>query len=244
VSGTRRLLPWIPTVGHSPNVAALVVAAAGEQAQRLALAGLLHDVGRVAVPNGIWDKRGPLDARERDRMRTHTFETERVLARAPIFAEVVSLASMAHERLDGGGYHRGQRTSALSREARLLAAADTYVALTADRPHRLALPSARAAEVLAREAREGRLCADAVDAVLGAAGHVRGRRAAVPNALAAREVEMVRFIARGLIDKDIAARTGLSASTVKRHLENVFGKVGLRTRAAVSVWALENDLLQ
>jgi HD-GYP domain-containing protein (c-di-GMP phosphodiesterase class II) len=244
--------PW--TVGHSVRVAELARAAAAaggspDDAPSLELAGLLHDVGRTAIPNGIWDKPGLLLPYEREQMQSHAFETERVLSRSPLFADVAALASMAHERLDGSGYHRALRTTGLARSARVLAAADAYVALTQDRPHRAARSAAEAKDVLAVEAAAGRYCADAVDAVLAAVAsmaHERGRRAAVPHALTAatrEEVEIIRLVSRGLANKEIAARTNLSASTVERHLENVFDKIGLRTRAAISVWALEHDLL-
>lgn len=226
--------PW--TVGHSIAVASLVPA----ENEKLRIAGLLHDVGRVAVPNGVWDKRGPLDASERERMRAHSWETERILSRAPLFAETATLASMAHERIDGSGYHRKLPGVGLDRDARLLAVADVYAALTQDRPHRKAKTTSEAADLLVKEA----LCKDAVDAVLAAAGLVRGRRAQNPAALTDREIEIVRMVARGQANKQIADALDLSPSTVKRHLENIFGKVKLRTRAAIAVWALENDLLQ
>jgi HD-GYP domain-containing protein (c-di-GMP phosphodiesterase class II) len=228
--------PW--TVGHSIAVASLVSASSGSK-ERLKLAALLHDVGRVAVPNGVWDKRGALDVGEREKMRAHSWETERILSRAPLWAETATLASMAHERLDGTGYHRKAAASGLDREARLLAAADVYAALTQDRPHRKAKTAAEAVDVLVKEP----LCKDAIDEVLAAAGVVRGRRAQNPAALTDREIEIVRMVARGRANKEIAAEFDLSPSTVKRHLENIFGKVKLRTRAAIAVWALENDLL-
>lgn len=231
--------PWL--VGHSIEVAALATAAAPDA--DLAIAALLHDIGRVAVPNGVWDKRGPLDAMERERMRSHTFETERILARTPLFADVAAVASMAHERVDGSGYHRASASASLGRPARVLAAADVYVALVADRAHRPKRSAAEAAEVLAAESRSGRLCREAVDAVLAATGHVRGRRAALPNALTDREQEVVRLVARGLANKEIADALAISPGTVKRHLENVFDKVKVRTRAAVSVWAVENHVI-
>src|SRR5205085_2767432 len=109
--------------------------------------------------------------------------------------------------------------------------------------HRPAFAASRAMDHLAEEAKAGRLCRDAVDAVLAAAGHVRGRRASIPSALTAREVAIVQLIARGKQNKEIATALDISSSTVKRHLENIYGKVGLRTSAAISVWALENDLI-
>jgi HD-GYP domain-containing protein (c-di-GMP phosphodiesterase class II) len=237
------------TTGHSPAVATLAQAAAraaglpAPMQDELRLAGLLHDLGRVAVPNGIWDKPGLLDVMERERMSTHCHETERILLRAPLLAPLATLAGAAHERLDGSGYHRRLPASAVSRSARLLAAADVFVALGERRPHRAPLPEKAAIAIMTDEVAAGRLAADAVDAVLAAAGH-HHRRTAVPGALSEREAEIVRLVARGLSNKEIGARLFISPSTVKRHLENVFPKIGARTRAAVAVWALENDVLE
>jgi HD-GYP domain-containing protein (c-di-GMP phosphodiesterase class II) len=237
------------TTGHSPAVAALaegaarVAGLAPAAQEELRLAGLLHDLGRVAVPNGIWDKPGPLDPMERERMSTHCLETERILMRAPLLAPLAALAGSAHERLDGSGYHRRLPAAAVPRAARLLAAADVFVALGERRPHRPALTEQAAVATLGAEVSAGRLSAEAVDAVLAAAGHHR-RRQVVPGALSAREAEIVRLVARGLGNKEIGARLFISASTVKRHLENIFPKIGAHTRAAVAVWALENEVLE
>src|SRR5205823_5078139 len=82
------------TIGHSPGVAALVLRTAGvlgldvESARRAHLAALLHDLGRVAVPNGIWDKPGPLGPIERERVSSHAGHTLRILSRSPLFAGI------------------------------------------------------------------------------------------------------------------------------------------------------------
>lgn len=235
--------PW--TTGHSLAVAERARRAArhaGVDVERLGIAALLHDIGRVAVPNGIWDKRGVLDAMERERMRVHAWETERILSRSPLLLTFARLAAADHERVDGGGYPKGLPAVAIDREARLLAACDVYQALREDRPHRRALSSDAAAAELSTMAREKRLCAEACDVVLADAGHVR-RRAELPASLSARELEVIRGLVRGDGNKQIAAALHISASTVKRHLENVFAKTGLRTRAALAVWALQHDLL-
>ena len=111
--------PWIR--GHSRRVASLA-----EEAGRLAglddaacddlrRAGLVHDLGRVAVENGIWDKPGPLTTSEWERVRLHPYYTERILARCSALASLVEPASSHHERLDGSGYHRSLAAEALSR---------------------------------------------------------------------------------------------------------------------------------
>ena len=99
-------------------------------------AALVHDVGRVAVPTGIWQKRGPLTADEWEKVRLHAYYTERVLAHSPFLNALGPIATFHHERLDGSGYHRGIGAASLTPPARLLAAADVYHATTEPRPHR------------------------------------------------------------------------------------------------------------
>ena len=77
------------------------------------------------MPNGIWDKPGPLSAGEQERVRLHPYYTERVLERSRALAPLALLAGSHHERLDGSGYHRGAKAGQLDVGARLLAAADS-----------------------------------------------------------------------------------------------------------------------
>ena len=100
-------------------------------------------------------------------MRLHAYHSERVLSRSPYLSTLRDPCGGHHERLDGSGYHRGTGAGSLSSAARLLAAADVAHALTEPRAHRPALPPEQAADLLAAEAREGRLDRQAVDAVLG-----------------------------------------------------------------------------
>ena len=110
--------------GHSGRVAELAAAAAEalgcSRAEITAVraAGFLHDLGRVAVPNGVWDKPGALSAGERERVRLHPYYTERVLERSPALAPLALLAGSHHERLDGSGYHRGATAAQLGVGAR------------------------------------------------------------------------------------------------------------------------------
>jgi HD-GYP domain-containing protein (c-di-GMP phosphodiesterase class II) len=220
--------PW--TLGHSPAVAAL-------SGPELELPALLHDLGRTAVPNGIWDKPGPLTAAERERVRLHPYYTERILSHTPVFAEVAEVAGADHERVDGTGYPRRLFGAAVTREMRVLAAADTYCAMTADRPHRPALSRDAAAHALRAEPG---LCPDAVDAVLSGAGHPRTQRIAA--GLTEREVEVLVLLARGLTNKQIAARLVVSPRTVQHHVAHVYAKIDRRTRAGAAMFAAEHGL--
>jgi HD-GYP domain-containing protein (c-di-GMP phosphodiesterase class II) len=234
--------PW--TLGHSTAVADLLgrLTPPGD-GDELRLAGLLHDLGRVAVPNGIWDKAGPLGTAEYERVRLHSYYTERILARTPAFAGLARLAGSDHERIDGSGYHRGVDGGGLTPPMRLLACADAYVALTSDRPHRRALSAPAAAAVLRAEARTGCRCPEATEAVLESAGHERARREPAPHELTQREVEVLCLLARGLTNKQIAAKLFVSPRTVGHHVAHVYDKIDRRTRAGAAMFALEHRLL-
>jgi HD-GYP domain-containing protein (c-di-GMP phosphodiesterase class II) len=236
------------TLGHSRNVAALARAAAETmglpptEIEAVELAGWLHDLGRVSVSNAIWDKPGRLDAGEWEKVRAHPSFTERVLESAEPWRAIARLAAADHERMDGGGYPRGAPAPNVGMAARLLAAADVYQALREPRPHRPAHDPERAARIAVDEAAAGRLDRAAVNAVLEAAGH-RGVRAAAPCGLTERELEVLRLLARGLVDKEIAATLGISHRTVHHHNESVFAKLGVTTRGAAALFAAENGLI-
>ena len=233
--------------GHSAGVGELASRAAracgfdSGELTRLRRAALVQDLGRVAVPVPIWEKRAALTAGEWERVRLHPYYTERVLSRSPLLADLAPVATAHHERLDGSGYHRGVRGESLTRSARLLGAADAYQAMIEPRAHREALPPERAAEALAEEASAGRLDAEAVGAVLEAAGQ-SAPAITRPADLTEREVEVVALLARGLQTKQVAHALGISTKTADRHVQNAYRKIGVSTRAAVAVFAMEHGL--
>ncbi|MGH2792521.1 MAG: HD domain-containing phosphohydrolase [Actinomycetota bacterium] len=234
-------------VGHSAGVAELATAAAQrcgfEPADlvRIRRGALVHDVGRVAVPVRIWHKAGPLTSDEWERVRLHAYHSERVLSRSPFLAALAPVATTHHERLDGSGYHRGMDAAALTSAARLLAAADAYHAMTEPRPHREALSPGQAGEILTQEARARRLDVDAVAAVLEASGQPAPRieRAA---GLTDREAEVVGLLARGFQTKQVARALGISVKTADRHIQNAYRKIGVSTRAAATLFAMQHGL--
>ena len=234
-------------VGHSAGVAELAAAArrrcglAHSEVVLLRRAGLVHDVGRVSVPARIWQKQGPLTADEWERVRLHPYFTERVLTHSPFLSGLAAVASGHHERMDGSGYHRGLSGAMLAAPARLLAAADAYHAMTEPRPHRAPLSPQQAAETLGEECRAGLFDADAVAAVLEAAGQ-RAPRIARPAGLTEREAEVIALLARGLQTKQIAGFLGISAKTADRHIEHAYRKIGVSTRAAAALFAMEHGL--
>jgi HD-GYP domain-containing protein (c-di-GMP phosphodiesterase class II) len=236
--------PWLR--GHSTGVADLAGAAArqlgiGERITRVA--GHLHDVGRVGVSSAIWAKPRPLTSTERDQARLHPYYTDRVLSRLPGLDEVAAVAGRHHERLDGSGYHRGLNASQLSVPARVLAAADRYRSQVEDRPYRPAATPAEAARRLRAEVRQGRLDADAVDAVLTAAGERVGLRRPRAAGLTDRQVEVLRLLARGSSNRQIGQRLGISGRTAEHHVQDVYTRIGVSTRAAAALFAMEHGLL-
>jgi len=243
-------LQTVATLGHSPGVAALADGAARSlrlddgATVRLRRAALLHDLGRVGISVAVWERTSGLTQADHEQVRLHPYLTARVLERSEILAPLAPIASQHHERLDGSGYHVGLRARELSIEARILAAADVVQALCQPRPHRPARSLDEAAHVARAEATGGRLDADAVGAVLEAAG-VAPRRLVRhrPAGLSEREVEVLRLIARGLSNRAIGEQLGVSPRTAEHHVQHVYDKIGLATRAGAALFALEHDLL-
>ncbi|HEX6789658.1 MAG TPA: HD domain-containing phosphohydrolase [Gaiellaceae bacterium] len=239
--------PWFHE--HSTSVAELAEAAAwranltADVVATVRCAALALDLGRVGVSNAIWEKPGPLGFGEWERVRLHPHFTERAFAQSEALAPIGRLAGAHHERLDGSGYHRGTG-QALGQTARILAAADSYAAMREPRPYRPPLDEAAAQDELLREAREGRLDAEAVDLVLGAAGlRPKQRARELPAGLTERELEVLRVLVGGQSNQVIAERLGISARTVGHHVQHVYQKAGVRSRAAATVWAFEHNLI-
>jgi HD-GYP domain-containing protein (c-di-GMP phosphodiesterase class II) len=234
-------------VGHSAGVAELATAAAhrcrlgAADLVRVRRGALVHDLGRVAVPVRIWQKAAPLTPDDWERVRLHAYHSERVLARSAFLVALAPVASFHHERLDGSGYHRGAAVADITPPARLLAAADTYHAMTEPRPHRAALAPRQAADALGREAGAGRLDPDAVTALLEVAGQ-RVPRIERPAGLTEREAEVIALLARGLQTKQIARRLGISVKTADHHIQNAYAKIGVSTRAAAALFAMQHGL--
>ena len=240
--------PW--TGGHSRGVAQLAEAAAESaglnEADRVLVrrAALVHDLGRVAVPNSVWDKPAPLTRAERDRVHVHPLRTEQLLARSPGLAALVDVAGAPPRARRRRGYHRRVPAASLPPAARLLAAADRYQAMTESRAHRGAREPGDAANELREEARTGGLDPEAAECVLAAAGHRRtGRSAPYPDGLTAREVEVLRLLARGRTTRQIAAELVISAKTADRHVQNCYAKIGVSTRGAAALYAAERALV-
>ena len=235
--------------GHSRGVANLALEAGrisglpGDELSALYRAGFLHDLGRLGISNAIWDKPGSLTPAELERARLHPYLTSRMLAGVPALARSRELAANHHERLDGSGYPRGIGAAQLTSADRLLAAADVYHAMTEPRAHRPARPESEAAGELRLEARAGRLDGDAVNSVLKAAGHRVTARREWPAGLTAREVEVLGLLARGYSSREIAERLVLTPKTVSNHIEHIYLKIDVSSRASATHFAMQHGLV-
>jgi HD-GYP domain-containing protein (c-di-GMP phosphodiesterase class II)/DNA-binding CsgD family transcriptional regulator len=237
------------TLGHARAVAEL----AGSAAERSALsedevrmlrrAGLVHDLGRLGVSNAIWDKPGPLGNGEWERVRLHPYLTERMLHQSAALAPLAEIAVQHRERLDGSGYPKGLSGASICRPARILGAVDAYRSMREPRPYRPPLGADEAAGELQADVRAGKLDAEAVAAVLAAAGHPVSSRREWPAGLTTREVDVLRLVARGLSSKQIAAQLVITPKTARNHIEHIYTKIDASSRVAASLFATENGLL-
>ncbi len=227
--------------GHSRGVAILARAAAdtvGVDPSVAYRAGLLHDLGRVAVPTGVWERPGPLRPEEWELVRLHPYLSGRIVARAPVLEPLASIVSRHHERIDGSGYPAGIRGSDLDAVSRLLAAADVWRTLSEFRPHREALAPDEASRVIAGLP----LDRDAVRAVLLAAEAPRTSFPSLPVDLTERELEVLRLLAGGLTKRQIAGQLFISQSTVHSHTVHIYAKCGVSTRAGLAMFAMREGL--
>lgn len=235
--GARRAFDLADAVARSLRLEPAIVA-------HTRRAAALRDVGKTAIPNAVLEKPGPLTLQEREEVRLHAYHSERVLARSPALAQEACLAAMHHERLDGSGYHRAAAGPDIGMGARVVAAVDAFVAMTQPRPHRDAMSEAAAGAILQDGVRDGRFDGDAVGAVLAAvAGRAWSARPVRPAGLSERQVAVLRLVAAGLSNKHIAQALGVSTRTAEHHVQDIYQKIGVSSRAAAALFAMEHQLL-
>jgi HD-GYP domain-containing protein (c-di-GMP phosphodiesterase class II)/DNA-binding CsgD family transcriptional regulator len=241
------------THGHSARLARLVEGAGADAGldsadiTTLRRAAQVHDLGNVSIPNQVWIKRGKLNPAEWSRVRLHAYHSQRIMSVCEPLRACGDVAGLHHEHVDGSGYHRGLPAAALSFVSRILVVAEAYQSMTEDRAWRPGMTPAEAAAELRREVAAGTFDRRAVDAVLAAAGHpsATGRAArSWPAGLTDREVDVLRLLARGETNKQIARRLHISEATVHTHVINLYGKMAVNTRAGATLFALEHDLIQ
>ncbi len=243
-------MPWM--TGFSRRVAEAAAAcaagvgldaAACEQVRR---AALIHGIGRASVPNAVWDSPKLRSEADKERLRLVPYWTERAARRIETLRAEAEIASFVDERLDGSGFFRGVKGAAIGTAERVLAAAVHWVLLHTGAPGRPALAAAEAEAQLRREAEQGRLDAAVVAALTGRESVAAKTPAAEGEAnalLSSREVEVLGRISLGESNKEAARTLGISPSTVRAHLENIFRKLGCTTRAAATLKAMTLGLL-
>lgn len=242
------------TAAHSRRVAET----AERIARRMALpqpeveavrhAALLHDVGIVTVSSFVLSKpEEELTDAEREQVHLHPYYSERILSRVPAFELIAPLVAAHHERMDGQGYYRRLPGSQIPLGARIIAVADRFDELAHPPPDRATTLDVEQAIGVMRQEVGRRLCPDAfqafVEELQGAAPVPRARRSQWPAGLTDREVEVLRFVGTALTRREIADALFVSESTVRHHLEHIYSKVGVSTRAAAILFAMEHGLL-
>ena len=238
------------SIGHSTAVASLAEKAARQlrfsnaEVTILRRAGYLHDIGRVGISANIWGKAGALNEADWERVHLHPYFTQRILSQPQALAELGAIASTHHERLDGSGYYRNLSGGMITPPMRLLATAEAYQAMVEERPYRPALSPEQAIQELKRDVRLGRLDGEVVNAVLAAAGQPtpKIRRQHVSD-LTERELEILRLVAHGCTNPQIATQLVISRKTVSRHLESIYNKIDVTTRAAATYFAMQHHLI-
>lgn len=143
------------TASHSVSVGAVaaeigkIMFLSEESCIKLKIAGLLHDMGKIAVPTEIINKKGPLNANEYSQIKSHSYYTYAILSKIAGLEEISTLASMHHERLDGSGYPFHIDSSNFTLELEIIAYADIFTSLCENRPYRLGRTDKDVLEVLA-----------------------------------------------------------------------------------------------
>jgi len=242
-------LKSVYTLSHSSAAADLACRAgklmglSSSDLDSLKIATLLHDLGNASVPTGILEKRTALDPLEWERVRMHTYHTSRILSSSEALARYAEIASSHHERPDGSGYHRGISNRAMGLPHRILAGVEIYRSLVEERSYRPAYSPEQALEIFAKEMKAGRIDPQTGSAVLEAAGFKTAKRGRWPSGLSDREIEVLVPLARGLSNREIAARLGISNRTVQHHVIHIYNKINVSTRAAAALFASENNLL-
>jgi HD-GYP domain-containing protein (c-di-GMP phosphodiesterase class II) len=238
--------------GHSRRCAKLSADAATQlgcsdgEITTLRRAALVHEFGTTAISNSILDKSSALTRAEFDRVEVHPMLTEQMLRRTPALAALNPIAAAHHEKANGSGYHRRVQSAAVSTCGQVLATTDIYVGLTTDRADRPAFSGESAAAELRRMVASGVLDKRTTGAVLDAAGHSNGFTATAPKSvhgLTPREVEVLRLAARGLTTGEIATQLFISPKTADHHIQHVYGKIGVSSRAAAMLWAIQNSVV-
>jgi DNA-binding CsgD family transcriptional regulator len=208
-------------------------------------AALVHDLGHIALPSHILLNQDQLNEVEKEKLRLHPYYTERILSRVPALAPVGAIAGMHHERMNGTGYYRGLSKNQLPVSACILALADDFQERLQASPSRRN-PDPQAI-LKAMEPDAGPLyspdCFAALAEEIGGAVPKPRPRPEWPAGLTNREVEVLRQVAQGDTNRQIAQELVISERTVAHHLEHIYDKIGTSSRAAAVFFAMEHELI-
>lgn len=239
------------TVGHSRETAKVAEGMARRmgmppsEVANIRRAALVHDLGHIALPGHILLNTGSLSEADQEKLRLHPYYTERILSRVPALSAVAAIAGKHHERLNGTGYYRGLSGKELPVSACILALADEFEERL--HPHS-GLPEPDPKEVLDRLRPEtgtlySRECFEALEQELGFLTVKAPRRHVHPAGLTDREVEVLQQLAGGANNRQIAQVLVVSEKTVAHHLEHIYNKIGVSSRAAAVFFAMEHELI-
>jgi HD-GYP domain-containing protein (c-di-GMP phosphodiesterase class II)/DNA-binding CsgD family transcriptional regulator len=203
-------------------------------------AALVHDVGLIAVPAFLVERGSVWSETDFERFRLHTYYTERILARSDVLKPIGNVAASHHEHVDGGGYHRGLSAAQMSMPARLVATASAFMEASESEPGQD--PEAIVALLQSRGTLDGD-CVAALRAEIAGSATFTPPRRSWPADLTDREVEVLRLVASGCSLKEAAGRLVISDHTARHHLESVYSKAGVSSRAGVTLFAVENGLI-
>jgi DNA-binding CsgD family transcriptional regulator len=169
-----------------------------------------------------------------------------MLRRSVALAALNTVACAHHEKCDGSGYHKRLRANPADGGACVLAATEIYVGMTTERADRPGFAGEEAAAELRRLAAEGVLDPRAVNAVLAAAGHDGGGtpKPQNPGGLSPREIDVLRLAAKGLTTQAIANRLFIAPKTADHHIQHIYDKINVSTRAGAALWAMQNAVIQ
>ena len=209
----------------------------------------MHDFGTTVVPNSIWDKPGPLTRTEFDRVELHPMLTEQMLRRSPGLAALNPVACAHHEKCDGSGYHRRVQIDADDPRACVLAATEVYVGMTTERADRPAVPAGRRGRRAAPARVRGRAGAAREPCRAGRrrarrAGRAVGQAARQPGRADPARGRGAAARGQGLTTGEIADRLFISPKTADHHIQHIYGKIGVSTRAAAALWAMQHTVVQ
>jgi HD-GYP domain-containing protein (c-di-GMP phosphodiesterase class II) len=239
------------TAGHSRETARIAEGIARRmglsqsEVANIRRAALVHDLGHIALPGNILLHEGQLSEADKEKLRLHPYYTERILSRVPALAAVAAIAGKHHERINGTGYYRGLSGNEIPVSACVLALADEFQERLHARPGQ---PDPDPKDVLKSmkpdiEVLFSPECYDALAQELGVSAPKPPRRREWPAGLTDREVEVLNLVATGASNRQIAQELVVSEKTIAHHLEHIYNKIGVSSRAAAVFFAMEYELI-